>query len=67
MRLLMRVWYVDPFINGKAESDFRQIYSRAHALAAVFRGVNDYLNNRLRTHNVHAEIVVSLSPTNNVR
>lgn len=35
--------------------------------AAIFRAVNDYLNGRLKSRNVHSEIVFSLSPTNNVR
>lgn len=43
-----------------------QITSRLHALAATYRAVNDLLENRLRTRNVHSEIVFSLSPSNNV-
>jgi EKC/KEOPS complex subunit CGI121/TPRKB len=43
-----------------------QILSRQHIFAAVFRAVHDYLNGRLRSHNVHSEIVFSLNPTNNV-
>ncbi|KAH8700312.1 protein cgi121 [Talaromyces proteolyticus] len=46
--------------------DASTILSRQHVFAAVFRAVNDYLNGRLRSHNVHSEIVVSLSPTNNI-
>ncbi|KAL5343297.1 kinase binding protein CGI-121-domain-containing protein [Aspergillus crustosus] len=46
--------------------DASMILSRAHALAAVFRGINEYLNNRLKSHNIHSEIVFSLSPTNNI-
>jgi len=42
------------------------ITSRTHALAAVFRAVNDLLEGRLRTRNVHSEIVFCLSPTNNI-
>ncbi|KGO71914.1 Kinase binding protein CGI-121 [Penicillium italicum] len=44
----------------------RQVLSRAHATAAVFRAVNDYMHNRLKSHNVHSEIVFSLNPTNNI-
>ena len=32
----------------------------------MFRAVNDYENNRLKSRNVHSEIVFSLSPNNNV-
>jgi EKC/KEOPS complex subunit CGI121/TPRKB len=44
-----------------------QVLSRAHALAAIFRAINDYMNNRLKSHNVHSEIVFSFNPTNNVK
>jgi EKC/KEOPS complex subunit CGI121/TPRKB len=37
-----------------------------HVLAAAFRALNDYLNDRLKSRNVHSEIVFSLSPNNNV-
>jgi len=43
-----------------------QIVSKIHALAAVYRAVNDLLENRLKSRNVHSEIVFSLSPNNNV-
>lgn len=43
-----------------------KIFSRTHILAAVFRAVNDYMNGRLKSRNVHSEIVFSLSPNNNV-
>ncbi|KAL2868007.1 EKC/KEOPS complex subunit CGI121/TPRKB [Aspergillus lucknowensis] len=46
--------------------DASMILSRAHALSAVFRAANDYLNGRLKSRNVHSEIVFSLSPTNNI-
>ncbi|KAL1858681.1 hypothetical protein Plec18170_002887 [Paecilomyces lecythidis] len=42
------------------------ILSRTHILAATFRAVNDYLNGRLKSRNVHSEIVFSLSPNNNI-
>jgi len=37
-----------------------------HVLAAVFRAINDMLQSRLKSRNVHSEIVFSLSPNNNV-
>ncbi|KAL4935159.1 hypothetical protein BDV06DRAFT_135620 [Aspergillus oleicola] len=46
--------------------DASMVLSRAHALSAVFRAVNDYLNDRLKSRNIHSEIVFSLSPTNNI-
>ncbi|KAL4875936.1 kinase binding protein CGI-121-domain-containing protein [Aspergillus karnatakaensis] len=46
--------------------DASMILSRAHALAAVFRAVNDYQNERLKSRNIHSEIVFSFSPTNNI-
>lgn len=42
------------------------LLSRNHVLAACFRAINDQLNDRLRSRNVHSEIVFSLSPNNNV-
>lgn len=46
--------------------DASALISRNHALAACFRAINDRLNNRLKSRNVHSEIVFSLSPNNNV-
>ncbi|KAJ9230733.1 hypothetical protein DTO169E5_8300 [Paecilomyces variotii] len=46
--------------------DASMILSRTHILAATFRAVNDYLNGRLKSRNVHSEIVFSLSPNNNI-
>jgi hypothetical protein len=43
-----------------------KIISRAHALAAAFRAVNDLIERRLRSRNVHSEVVFSLSPNSNV-
>ena len=43
-----------------------QIVSTTHILAAVFRAVNDLVNDRLKSRNVHSEIVFALSPNNNV-
>jgi len=42
------------------------IVSKLHALAATYRAVNDLIENRLRSRNVHSEIVFSLSPNNNI-
>ncbi|KAI9784363.1 MAG: hypothetical protein M1816_000887 [Peltula sp. TS41687] len=47
--------------------DATMIISTSHALAAVYRALNDHLQGRRRSRNVHAEIVFSLSPNNNVR
>lgn len=44
----------------------QQIVSTKHILAGVFRAANDYLANRLKSRNVHSEIVFALSPNNNV-
>lgn len=46
--------------------DAAAILSKNHVLAACFRAINDQLNNRLKSRNVHSEIVFSLSPNNNV-
>jgi len=43
-----------------------QIISKIHALSATYRAVNDFLSSRLKSRNVHSEIVYSLSPNNNV-
>jgi hypothetical protein len=45
---------------------FIQVVSVNHTLAAVFRAINDMQQNRLKSRNVHSEIVFSLSPNNNV-
>ncbi|PMD61489.1 CGI-121-domain-containing protein [Hyaloscypha bicolor E] len=42
------------------------VVSKIHALAAAYRAVSDLLENRLRSRNVHSEIVFSLSPNNNI-
>ena len=47
--------------------DATTIISRNHILAACFRAINDQLSNRLKSRNVHSEIVFSLSLNNNVR
>ncbi|KAF2404362.1 CGI-121-domain-containing protein [Trichodelitschia bisporula] len=46
--------------------DASTIISVNHVLAAVFRAVNDLLHGRLKSRNVHSEIVFSLSPNNNI-
>ncbi|KAJ5988789.1 hypothetical protein N7481_003999 [Penicillium waksmanii] len=46
--------------------DASMVFSRAHATAAIFRAINDYKNDRLKSHNVHSEIVFSLNPANNI-
>ncbi|KAK2625514.1 hypothetical protein QTJ16_004826 [Diplocarpon rosae] len=46
--------------------DASVILSRVHILAAAYRAINDMQENRLRTRNVHSEIVFSLSPNNNI-
>ena len=43
-----------------------QILSKVHALAAAYRAVNDLLESRLKSCNVHSQVVCSLSPKNNV-
>ncbi|KAF7513946.1 hypothetical protein GJ744_006560 [Endocarpon pusillum] len=42
------------------------ILSRTHVLAACFRALNDYLCGRLKSRNVHSEIVFALSPNNTI-
>ncbi|MCJ1223807.1 hypothetical protein MMC12_000450 [Toensbergia leucococca] len=46
--------------------DASVITSTTHVLAAVFRAANDMANKRLKSHNVHSEIVFALSPNNNI-
>lgn len=42
------------------------LLSKNHVLASCFRSINDLLNQRLKTRNVHSEIVFALSPNSNV-
>ena len=42
------------------------VVSTTHLLAACFRAVNDLRSNRLRSRNVHSEIVFSLGINNNI-
>ncbi|WPH01649.1 EKC/KEOPS complex subunit [Acrodontium crateriforme] len=58
-------------LEGNAEYEYAfldatVLISRAHVFAACFRAINDQLNNRLKTKNVHSEIVFDLSPNNNI-
>ena len=46
--------------------DAEAILSRNHVLAACFRAVVDSQSDRMKSRNVHSEIVFSLSPNNNV-
>ncbi|GCB17664.1 EKC/KEOPS complex subunit cgi121 [Aspergillus awamori] len=46
--------------------DASTVLSRTHLLSAVFRAVNDYMNGRLKSRNVHSEMVFSLSPATNI-
>jgi len=46
--------------------DASTILSPTHILAAVFRAVNDHRNKRMKSRNVHSEVVFSLSPNNNI-
>lgn len=46
--------------------DASVLLSRTHVLAACFRAITDSLNNRLKSRNVHSEIVFALSANNNV-
>ena len=49
------------------QSDHAKILSSTHLLAAIFRAANDKFNDRLKSKNVHAEMVFCLSMNNNVR
>lgn len=58
-------------LDGNAEFEYAfidasMIVSRTHILAACFRAMNDYLAGRLKSKNVHSEIVFALSPNNNM-
>jgi EKC/KEOPS complex subunit CGI121/TPRKB len=46
--------------------DASVLISTSHVLAACFKAISDSLNSRLKTRNVHSEIVFALSPNNNV-
>ncbi|KAK5679027.1 hypothetical protein LTS10_008682 [Elasticomyces elasticus] len=46
--------------------DAAVLLCRQHVLAACFRAINDMLQGRMKSKNVHSEIVFSLSPNNNI-
>ncbi|KAI9759907.1 MAG: 5'-flap endonuclease [Chaenotheca gracillima] len=46
--------------------DASVIVSTVHALSAVYRALHDALQGRLKTRNVHSEIVFALSPSYNI-
>ena len=46
--------------------DASMIVSTKHVLAATFRAMNDHLSERLKSRNIHSEIVFCLSPNNNI-
>ncbi|MCJ1359450.1 MAG: hypothetical protein MMC33_009452 [Icmadophila ericetorum] len=46
--------------------DASSILSTTQLLAAVFRAVKDLKSNRIKSRNVHSEIVLALSPNNNI-
>ncbi|KFY34853.1 hypothetical protein V494_06432 [Pseudogymnoascus sp. VKM F-4513 (FW-928)] len=46
--------------------DASVIVSKVQILAAAFRAINDNAEDRLRTRNVHSEMVFCLSPNNNI-
>lgn len=58
-------------LDGNADFEYAfidasMILSTTHILAASFRAMNDYLHGRLKSRNVHSEIVFALSPNNNI-
>ncbi|KAI9742895.1 MAG: hypothetical protein M1818_003624 [Claussenomyces sp. TS43310] len=46
--------------------DATVVVSTMHVLAAAYRAVNDLVEQRLKTRNVHSEMVFCLSPNNNI-
>ncbi|SMR41307.1 unnamed protein product [Zymoseptoria tritici ST99CH_1E4] len=51
---------------GYAFLDASVIISRTHLLSAAWRAINDQRAGRLKTRNVHSEIVFALSGNNNI-
>lgn len=47
--------------------DATAVVSRRHLLAAAYKALSALLDGRLRAPNVHAETVIALSASNNVR
>ncbi|KAF2224880.1 kinase binding protein CGI-121-domain-containing protein [Elsinoe ampelina] len=61
----------DQLLQGNTDFEYTfldasMILSRDHLLAACFKAINDMSNDRLKTRNVHSEIVFALSPNNNI-
>ncbi|KAK2757022.1 hypothetical protein FQN54_004991 [Arachnomyces sp. PD_36] len=61
----------EQLLSGNSEFEYAfidasMILSTTHALSAAFRAINDYTSGRLKSRNVHSEIVFSLSPNNNI-
>ncbi|KAF7903038.1 hypothetical protein EAF00_002940 [Botryotinia globosa] len=46
--------------------DASVVLSKLHILAAAYRAINDALEERLKSRNIHSEIVFSLSMNNNI-
>ncbi|KAI5367157.1 hypothetical protein Slin14017_G021930 [Septoria linicola] len=46
--------------------DASVLLSRTHVLSACWRAINDQLADRMKSHNVHSEIVFAMSPNNNI-
>ncbi|KAF4552676.1 EKC/KEOPS complex subunit cgi121-like protein [Elsinoe fawcettii] len=60
----------DQLLQGNTDFEYTfldasMVSSRDHLLAACFKAINDLSNDRLKTRNVHSEIVFALSPNNN--
>lgn len=46
--------------------DASSVVSTTHVLSACFRAMNDWIHDRLRSRNVHSEIVFGLGTNNNI-
>ncbi|KAF7958338.1 hypothetical protein EAE96_001889 [Botrytis aclada] len=46
--------------------DASVVLSKLHILAAAYRAINDALEERLKSRNIHSEVVFSLSMNNNI-
>ncbi|TEY34312.1 hypothetical protein BOTCAL_0638g00030 [Botryotinia calthae] len=58
-------------LNGNTDFEYAFIdasvvLSKLHILAAAYRAINDALEERLKSRNIHSEIVFSLSMNNNI-
>ena len=61
----------DQLLTGNTQFEYAlidasMILSTRHILAATFRAMNDYLSERLKSRNIHSEIVFCLSNNNNI-